>query len=127
MRCCAARWPGERHATTSTAVLEELWHLELRGRPPGLAGVTRLAYRLMTPLLAVDDSTVALALDLDEIPALAANGRIHLATCRLHGIGLIVSADAEFDDLEGLRRVDPQAEDALGRLGLTPHPPGARA
>lgn len=77
----------------------------------------------MTPLPAVDDSTAALALDLDDIPALGANDRIHLATCRLHGIGLIVSADVEFDDLEGLRRVDPQAEDALARLGLTPPSP----
>lgn len=93
-------------AATSTAVLEELWHLELRGRPAGLAGATEAAYRLMTPLLAVTDATVADALELD-LAGLGSNDRIHVAACQENGIETIVTADSGFDDTPGISRVDP--------------------
>ena len=50
---------------TSTAVVEELWHLELSGRAGHLDGIARHAYDLFTPLLDVTDPIVATALDLN--------------------------------------------------------------
>lgn len=106
---------GDAEARTSTAVLEEVWHVELSGRAGPLEGLARHAYRLFTPLLPVDDAVVALALDLRE-PRLGANDRVHAATCRLNDIGVVVTADADFDGSRHLRRVDPNDRDALAPL-----------
>lgn len=109
-------------ATSSVAVLEELWHLELRGRPPDLEGVTGDAYELLTPLLAVDDRILARALALD-LPGLGANDRIHVATCLENGIDTIISTDADFDAITDLRRLDPLDRSAVEEL--VGKPPGA--
>jgi predicted nucleic acid-binding protein len=100
---------------TSVAVLEEIWHLELRGRPQGLGGVTADAYVLFTPLLPVTDAIVRDALDVDA-PRLGANDRIHLATCRANEIDVILSVDTEFDGIDDMRRVDPRDRKAVGEL-----------
>jgi len=111
---------GERlDAATSTAVLEELWHLELRGRPAGLSGATRAAYRLMTPLLPVTDATVASALEVElelDLDGLGANDRVHVAACLENGIETIVTADSGFEDASGLRRIDPLDARAMREL-----------
>ena len=99
----------------STAVLEELWHLELSGRAGHLDGLARHAYALFTPLLDVTDPIVVAALDLPST-SIGANDRIHVATCALNGIETIVSADRGFDAVRGLRRVDPLDARALRRL-----------
>lgn len=106
---------GLLEARTSVAVLEEIWHLELRGRPTGLDGVAADAYTLFTPLLAVTDEIVRDALELDG-GSLGANDRIHVATCRANDIEAIVSTDAGFDGIASLRRIDPLDRDALASL-----------
>lgn len=100
---------------TSTAVVEEIWHLELSGRAGKLDGLAQRTYALFTPLLPVDDEIVARALTLDA-PRLGANDRIHLATALANGIATILSADADFDGAPGLRRIDPLDRPALARL-----------
>jgi predicted nucleic acid-binding protein len=100
---------------TSTAVVEEIWHVELTGRAGDLAGLAREAFELFTPLLPVTDETVELALSLDG-GDLGANDRVHLATCRQNGLDAIVTADAGFDGIRGFRRVDPLDARALRRL-----------
>lgn len=100
---------------TSTAGLEEVWHLELSGRLGEVAGLTRAAYAAFTPLLAVTDEIVARALSLDA-PDLGANDCIHVATCLENGIDAIVTADTDFDGIRGLRRIDPLDSRALSRL-----------
>src|SRR5438270_12283273 len=60
----------------STAILEEIWHLELTGRAPGLQGLARRTYDVFSPLLPVTDELVGGALDL-PVPRLRANDRIH--------------------------------------------------
>lgn len=106
---------GNADGRTSTAVLEEVWHLELSGRAGDLDGLTRRAYALLGPLLPVSDESFRLALGLNA-PALGANDRLHVATCLTHGIDTVVSADRGFDSVSELRRVDPADEPARAAL-----------
>jgi predicted nucleic acid-binding protein len=106
---------GGAAARTSTAVLEEAWHIELSGRAGNLSGLAANAYTVFTPLLAVTDDIAAKALALTGA-AVGANDRIHVATCAVNGIDTIVSADAGFDAVRGIRRVDPLDERAIARL-----------
>lgn len=99
----------------STAVLEEVWHVELSGRAGSLGGLAGRSYALFTPLLPVTDEVVRRALALDT-PRLGANDRIHAATALVNGIDTIVSADAGFDGVAGITRVDPL--DDRARAGL---------
>jgi predicted nucleic acid-binding protein len=102
-------------ARTSTAVLEEAWHVELSGRAGDLAGLAANAYTVFTPLLAVTDEIVDAALHL-KAAGIGANDRIHVATCALNGIDTIVSADTGFDGVRGIRRVDPLDTRPVARL-----------
>ena len=49
-----------------------------------------------------------------EYPALTARDLVHVATCRVHGIDLIISPDRGFDGIGGITRIDPA--DAPGSL-----------
>lgn len=102
----AALGSGSTTAVTSTAVLEELWHLELKGRIPELAGATDAVYTLLRPVLGVTDEIMGAALQVD-VSELGANDRVHLATCRANDVSVILSGDRGFDSAPGLRRVDP--------------------
>jgi hypothetical protein len=106
---------GGADARTSTAVLEEIWHFEISRRGGELTGLTRSAYTVFTPLLPVTDEVIALALDLN-VRGIGANDRIHVATCLHNGIETIVTADADFDGIRGLRRVDPLDKRGISRL-----------
>ncbi len=103
------------HGYVSTAVLEEIWHLELSGRVDGLEGATANLYEVFSPLLAVTDEVFRKALDIDGA-RLGSNDRIHVATCQEWGIRTIVSADAAFDAVRSIRRVDPLDAPAVERL-----------
>lgn len=111
----AASASGELDAVSSTAALEEVWHLELSGRLPSLAGQTRRAHELLSPLLSVTDAVFARALDLDA-GRIGANDRIHAALCIEHALTTIVTADAAFDGVAELRRVDPGDPVGVRRL-----------
>jgi uncharacterized protein len=102
----AAITRGEVDGRTSTAALEEVWHLELSDRVRELDGLTARAYAILAPLLPVSDEAFRRALGLDA-PALGANDRLHIATCLTHGIDLVISADRGFDSVPEVRRIDP--------------------
>ena len=106
---------GRAEGRISTAILEEVWHIELSGRAGVIDGLARRAYLLFTPLLPVSDEIMARALDVD-VPRLGANDRIHVATALAHGIDTILSADADFDRVPALRRVDPLSDAERSRL-----------
>ena len=106
---------GEVDGRTSTAVLEEVWHLELSGKAGPIQGVTARAYTTFSPLLPVTDEVFRDAMAV-EGPRLGANDRIHVATALANEIDLIVSSDSEFDGVPGLRRVDPLDARAQGLL-----------
>ena len=106
---------GHADGRTSTAVLEEVWYLEWRGRADALAGLTERAYAALAPLLPVTDEIFARALALDAT-SIGTNDRLHAATCLENGLEVILSADAGFDAVEGIRRVDPLDEDSVAQL-----------
>jgi predicted nucleic acid-binding protein len=108
---------AERRAEgyVSTAILEEVWHLELGRRIPGLDGVTSDLYEIFSPLLSVNDDVFRRALEL-EAAGIGSNDRIHAATCQEWGIKTIVSADSGFDQVRALRRVDPLDARTVDRL-----------
>jgi len=106
---------GKADGRVSTAIFEEVWHIELSGRAGALDGLARRTYLLFTPLLPVNDEIMARALDVD-IPRLGANDRIHVATALVHGIDTILSADSDFDHVPALRRVDPLSDAERSRL-----------
>lgn len=97
---------GEVDGRTSPAVLEEVWYIERSGRGGNIEGLAERAYTLFTPLLPVTDQAFLLALGL-EAPKLGTNDRLHVGTCMAHEVEVIVSADAGFDGVGGVRRVDP--------------------
>jgi predicted nucleic acid-binding protein len=111
----AAIAAGKADGKVSTAVFEEVWHLELSGRVGPIRGLAERAYRAFTPLLPVTDDIVARALRLDA-KRLGSNDRIHLATALANGIDTIVSADSVFDHVRAIRRVDPLDDRAIARL-----------
>jgi predicted nucleic acid-binding protein len=115
LRILDAVLDGRLAGQTSTAVIEEVLHVELRGSRLDLRGAAGVAYSMLTPLLPVTDEAIKLALALDT-PALGANDRVHVATCRLNGIDEIVSADRGFDSVPGLRRLDPLDDEAVTAL-----------
>ncbi len=106
---------GDAEGRTSTAVLEEVWYVELSGRAGALDGLAERAYTLFTPLLAVTDDAVRLALSLGA-PKLGPNDRLHVGTCMAHGIDVVFTADRGFEGVRGLRRVDPLDLRARQRL-----------
>ena len=109
---------GDAPGRTSTAVLEEVWHVELRARGGPPANLTHRLYSLLRPLLPVTDEAFGLALSI-PVRGLGANDRLHIGTCLAHGIYTIVSADRAFDGVREIRRVDP-LDTAAVRLLLGP-------
>jgi len=111
---------GDVDGRTSTAVLEEVWYVELSGRAGAVGGLAERAYTLFTPLLAVTDEAVRIALSLSA-PKLGSNDRLHVGTCMAHEIDVVLTADQGFDGVRGLRRADPLDVRARRRL-LRPTP-----
>jgi predicted nucleic acid-binding protein len=107
---------GRADGRTSPAVLEEVWYVERSGRAGRLEGLARHAYVVFTPLLDVNDACFRSALDL-QTPNLGPADRVHAATCLVHGIETIVTADAAFEGVRGLHRIDPGDARAIERLG----------
>jgi len=106
---------GTAEGLTSTAVIEEVMHIELSSNTAELRGVAGIAYAMLTPLLVVSDDAVRHALGL-EAPHLGANDRVHVGTCRVHEIETVVTGDRGFDGVRGIRRVDPLDADAVSAL-----------
>jgi predicted nucleic acid-binding protein len=112
---------GEADGRTSTAVLEEVWHLELSERARRLEGLAANAYATFRPVLDVTSEIFARALDLDDT-SIGANDRVHVATCLANDIDTILSADRGFDAVEQLRRIDPLDTSAVEALLSTTTP-----
>jgi predicted nucleic acid-binding protein len=111
----AAVTEGTAEGRSSTAVLEEVWHAEISGKGGAIRGLAQYAYDVLRPLLPVTDEIFRRALEV-AAPRLGANDRVHVATCLVNEIDIIISADNGFDGVKGIRRVDPLDERARHRL-----------
>lgn len=106
---------GTAEGHTSTAALEEVWHLELSGKAGPIQGLTDRAYAVFSPLLAVTDEAFQAARSMRG-STVGSNDRLHAGTCTANGIGTICTADAGFDTVAGLSRVDPLDQRGVRRL-----------
>jgi predicted nucleic acid-binding protein len=106
---------GRSGGRTSPAVLEEVWFLELTGKVGDLEGLTAHVYSIFKPLLEVTDQAFDFALAMPG-RRLGSADRLHAGTCRSHGVRSIVTADAGFDEVRGLRRVDPLDVSSMQRV-----------
>lgn len=107
------------HATTSVLVLEEVWHLERRGRPPLPIGTARAAYGLFTTILDVRAHHLIAALD-QSASSLGTAGRLHVAVALEAGCEVVVTTDRDFDGVDSLTRIDPADSAALEALIAAP-------
>ena len=115
LRLLEAVAAGTADGRTSPTVLEEVWYVERSGRAGSIDGLAARAYSIFSPLVAVTDEAFGLALEVRS-PELGPADRLHLGTCRVHGIDVIVSADSAFAGQRGIRRVDPLDARALARV-----------
>jgi predicted nucleic acid-binding protein len=106
---------GRLPAATSVLVIEEVWHLEYRGRPPLPKGTALMARELFPVLLSVTPEHLRAALE-TETPGLGTADRLHAAVALDAGCEVIVTTDRAFAGLDGLRRVDPLDTDAINAL-----------
>jgi predicted nucleic acid-binding protein len=96
-------------------VLEEVWYLERSGRAGRLDGLAARAYTIFTPLLPVTDDAFGIALTLNA-PLLGPADRLHVGTCLVNEIDVVVTADAGYRGVRGVRALDPLDPRALRRV-----------
>lgn len=108
---------GQLDGETSAYALQEVAH---QRRRRGDASPTARAREVATMCAAIhptDSEVVFDALELVERRAgLTVSDAIHAATALRHGLGIVVSADSDFDDVPGIERVDPLDDARLAAL-----------
>jgi predicted nucleic acid-binding protein len=108
---------GEVAATTTVEVIQEFCHVRGRRRNRADAATLARSYTdVFAPLLSVDVDDLLDGLKLyARADALGAFDAVIAAAALRHGDGL-VSADAAFANVRGLRHLDPAAPDFLHEL-----------
>jgi predicted nucleic acid-binding protein len=117
-RLVSAMAKQEIAAEVTVEILQEVFHLRRR-RGPAQDAAERvreiIAWGLPVHDFAREDFEAALRL-LDHHPRLPARDAVHVATALNHGVEAILSADADFDVIEGFTRVDPADAEAVESL-----------
>ncbi len=100
---------GALLAVTSTEVVQEIAHRFLSiGRRDIAENLAADTLALFAPVLPITHAVVRRLPDLiARYPGLAARDLIHVATCQHEGVTDILSPDRGFDEVAGLRRLDP--------------------
>lgn len=99
---------GDLDGVTSTEVVQEILHRFSRGDRATGAAMARATLDLFEEVVPIDRAIVSEAVAMfDEPGGPSARDSLHVATCRGLGIPRIVSVDTDFDDVEGLERIDP--------------------
>ncbi len=100
---------GDLDATTSVEVVQEILHryLSIRRAETGIA-MAREVLDVFAPVLPVTHAVLRRVPGLvGAYPTLSARDLIHVATCLVEGIDVIVSPDRAFDQVREIRRLDP--------------------
>ncbi len=101
---------GELAGVTSVEVVQEILHRFARGDRDVGARMAQGVLDLFGDLLPVDRQVIGATVARYRSDAgLSARDAIHVATCEVHAITELVSVDTDFDDIEGLTRIDPHA------------------
>jgi len=100
---------GDIDVATDAEVLQEILHryFSAKRSPNGglVYDLVRRAIPLVIPITAdIMDGARAL---LDRYPELKARDALHAAVARGYGIRTICSYDGDFDQIEGLQRIEP--------------------
>lgn len=100
---------GELEAVTDAEVLQEILHrYRMLRRWEDGKRVYDLARRIVPQVLPVSLEVMDEARRLlNRLPRLQARDAVHAAVARVHGAEAILSHDADFDQIPGLRRRDP--------------------
>ncbi len=103
---------------TSTEVIQEILHrFSTSDRRRIGAAMAESALDVFAPILPITERIMREMPNLIlRHPELSARDLVHVATCRVHDIDLIISPDRGFDEIDGLARIDPA--DAPTRLQL---------
>lgn len=101
---------GQLDAVTDAEVFQEILYryLHVSEREKGFKIFDHF-YRIMRGhILPIEDSDVQQARELSEqYPALSPRDLIHLGVMLRHELTEIITTDTGFDDIEGVRRIDP--------------------
>lgn len=117
-RIVAAARDGVVAGEASVELVQELAHvLARRGgdRARALALAAAAAQLARLHEFAPSDLPLVMSLLADH-PALDARDAVFAATALNRGVDLILSPDRAYDDVPGLRRIDPALPDVLGQL-----------
>lgn len=108
---------GRLRGEIGALVLEEVGtYLRRRSVPQVPARVAHLA-RFVDVVHPVERADVEHALVLaSEHTTLSMSDALHAAIAHRRGIGVLLSADPDFDAITGIRRVDPLDDEAVARL-----------
>ena len=97
------------HFVTSAEVLQEVLHLSLRRRDPGVRLFHAFNIAMAGRVEAVYPEDVEAAADIvGNQPGLEARDGVHLAVMRRLGVRHMVSADARLSRINGVERLDPR-------------------
>jgi len=101
---------GTLDATVNSEVIQEIVYvLWRRGRREDALTLASHVSALFPDMLAVTRGDVAMACELlRRSPKLSVRDAIHVATMIQNGIDEIISVDADFDRIEGIRRISPR-------------------
>jgi predicted nucleic acid-binding protein len=107
---------GEVGGETSVLTLQELVHQRRRRGDREATARGREVAAVCRALHPVDVRVSLDALQLvEKHPQLGTGDAFHAATARAHGIDVVISADRDFDGIEGFRRVVP-TDDGIAAL-----------
>ena len=102
---------GRLEATTSAEVIQEILHrFGAIRRPKVGTAMAQDVLDLFAPVLPITHAVMRrMPALIEAYPGLAARDLVHVATCLQEGIREIISPDRGFDQVAGLRRVDPSS------------------
>lgn len=104
-------------AETSVETLQEIVHHRRRRGDQTATERARRAVALCEAVHPLDTEMALAALDLiDRHPGLPTRDAVHAATARTLGIGIVLSADSDFDPVGGIERIDPLDQAAVERV-----------
>jgi predicted nucleic acid-binding protein len=109
---------GALDATTSTEVVQEVLHVVSRRRGNALAVQAAEAVLDLVPApIAVTADVMRGAIELlRKYPQLSVRDGVHAAAMASVGCAVVVSADRHFDQVAGLKRIDPLVDGAVAGL-----------